>query len=134
MNRQWPTIIGVLAIVALMSAIAIGCAETQSGQASAEPAETTSDEAAQEGEVPPAEIIKVTSETFDAVVLRPLTLLQVAAGFALFLPAAALSASLAYLISPSSSAATAQTNFDDAWDVFVLEPYERAIPRPLGAW
>ena len=73
-------------------------------------------------------------KTFDAVVLRPLTLLQVAAGFALFLPAGTLSASLGYLMSPSSSAATAKTNFGDSWDVFVLEPYERAIPRPLGAW
>jgi len=73
-------------------------------------------------------------KAFDAVVLRPLTLLQVAAGAALFVPAGGLSASLGYLISPSSSATTAETNFDDAWDVFVLEPYERAITRPLGAW
>ena len=71
---------------------------------------------------------------FDVAVLRPLTLLQVAAGFALFLPAGALSASLGYLISPSDSATTAKSNFDEAWDVFVLEPYERAIIRPLGAW
>jgi hypothetical protein len=73
-------------------------------------------------------------KTFDAAVLRPLTLIQVAAGFVLFLPAGALSASLGYLASPSASATTAKTNFDDAWDVFVREPYERAIPRPLGAW
>ena len=72
--------------------------------------------------------------TFDVAVLRPLTLLQVAAGFALFLPAGALSASLGYLISPSDSATTAKSNFDDAWDVFVLEPAERAFVRPLGAW
>jgi hypothetical protein len=39
-----------------------------------------------------------------------------------------------YLISPTSSSTTAKTNFDDAFDVFVREPYERAIPRPLGAW
>jgi len=71
---------------------------------------------------------------FDVAVLRPLTLLQVVAGFALFLPAGGLSASLGYLVSPDSSATTAETNFDDAWDVFVLEPYERAITRPLGAW
>lgn len=70
MNRQWPTVIGILAIVALIGAIAIGCAETQSGQASAEPVETEPEQAAQDGEVPPAEIIKVTSETFDAVVLQ----------------------------------------------------------------
>jgi hypothetical protein len=58
---------------------------------------------------------------FDVAVLRPLTLLQ-------------LSASFGYLISPGSSSTVAKTNFGDAWDVFVLEPYERAIVRPLGAW
>ena len=71
---------------------------------------------------------------FDVAVLRPLTLLQVATGFALFIPAGSLSASLGYLISPDSSSTVAKTNFGDAWDVFVLEPYERAITRPLGAW
>jgi hypothetical protein len=73
-------------------------------------------------------------KTFDVLVLRSLTLIQVAAGFALFLPAGGVSASLGYLISPESSATTAKTNFGDSWDVFVREPYERAIPRPLGAW
>jgi hypothetical protein len=73
-------------------------------------------------------------KTFDVLVLRPLTLLQVAAGAALFVPAGGLSAMFGYLISPSSSSTTAKTNFDDAFDVFVREPYERAIPRPLGAW
>jgi hypothetical protein len=73
-------------------------------------------------------------KTFDVAVLRPLILLQVAAGFALFLPAGALSASLGYVVAPDNSATTAKTNFDDSWDIFVREPYERAIPRPLGAW
>ena len=77
---------------------------------------------------------EIGPNTFDVAVLRPLTLLQVAAGFALFLPTGALSASLGYLISPTGSATTAKSNFDDAWDVFVREPYERAIVRPLGAW
>lgn len=71
---------------------------------------------------------------FDVAVLRPLTLFQVASGLALFIPAGALSASLGYVISPDSSSGVAKTNFGDAWDVFVLEPYERAITRPLGAW
>ena len=56
------------------------------------------------------------------------------AGFALFVPAGALSASLGYLISPSDSATVAKSNFGEAWDVFVQEPYDRAIVRPIGAW
>jgi hypothetical protein len=79
--------------------------------------------------------------TFDVVVLRPLTLLQVATGAALFVPAGGLSAMFGYLtMAPYSSfdfgqaQVTAKSNFDDAFDVFVREPYERAIPRPLGAW
>ncbi len=78
---------------------------------------------------------------FDALVLRPLTLFQVAAGLVLFVPAGSLSASLGYLVAAPHSGfdwgqanTTAKTNFDDSWDVFVREPYERAIVRPLGAW
>jgi hypothetical protein len=78
---------------------------------------------------------------FDAAVLRPLTLLQVASGFALFIPAGALSGSLGWMsMAPytgfdwGQANTTAKTNFGDCWDVFVLEPYERAIVRPLGAW
>ena len=77
---------------------------------------------------------EVGPKTFDVALLRPLTLLQVAAGFALFVPAGALSASLGYLISPSDSATVAKSNFGEAWDVFVQEPYDRAIVRPIGAW
>lgn len=78
---------------------------------------------------------------FDVAVLRPLTLFQVASGFALFIPAGALSGSLGWMsMAPytgfdwGQANTTAKTNFNDCWDVFVLEPYERAIVRPLGAW
>ena len=80
-------------------------------------------------------------KTFDVAVLRPLTLLQVAAGAVLFVPAGGLSAMFGWLtMAPYSNFdfdqahITAKSNFDDAFDVFVREPYERAIVRPLGAW
>ena len=79
--------------------------------------------------------------TFDVAVLRTLTLLQVAVGGVLFVPAGGLSAMFGYLVMAPYSGfdfeqaqITAKSNFDDALDVFVLEPYERAITRPLGAW
>jgi hypothetical protein len=71
---------------------------------------------------------------FDVGWLRPLTFLQLAAGAVLFVPAGGLSASLGYLSSPTSSATMAKNNFDEAFDIFVREPYERTFLRPLGAW
>lgn len=79
--------------------------------------------------------------SFDVLVLRPFTLLQVGVGAILFLPTAALTAGLGYVVTVpytgfdfAQAGVTAKGNFDEAVDVFVREPYERAVTRPLGAW
>lgn len=79
--------------------------------------------------------------TFDVLVLRPLTAIQVAVGTILLVPTAVTTAfPTAFLsgfglypygvINPD----TARGNVDEAFDIFVREPYERAVLRPLGAW
>jgi hypothetical protein len=70
-------------------------------------------------------------KTFDAIVLRPTGVLQIGVGALFFLPA-----SLFCGITPAISgrADEARANVDEAWDVFVYDPYERTILRPLGAF
>jgi len=80
-------------------------------------------------------------KTFDVLVLRPLTLIQVATGLVFLVPAGALSGMFGHLtmlfhsgFDTEQARITGKGNVDDAFDVFIREPYERAIPRPLGAW
>ena len=68
--------------------------------------------------------------TFDVAILRPLTALQVVVGVILFIPTSALT-SLPML---PFSRDVAKANVDEAFDIFVREPYERTALRPLGAW
>jgi hypothetical protein len=70
-------------------------------------------------------------KTFDAIVLRPTGVLQTGIGALFFLPT-----SLFCGLTPAifGRQQEAKANVDEAWDVLVYDPYERAILRPLGAF
>lgn len=70
-------------------------------------------------------------KTFDAIVLRPTGVLQTGIGALFFLPT-----SLFCGITPTifGRPQEGKANIDEAWDVLVYDPYERAILRPLGAF
>lgn len=75
--------------------------------------------------------MRVASYALEAVV-RPLTCLQLVAGGVLFIPAAMLSYPGPVIATRSLS--EGNTTAAEAWDIFVLEPYERTFTRPLGAF
>ncbi|MBW2385692.1 MAG: hypothetical protein JRG92_18830 [Deltaproteobacteria bacterium] len=63
---------------------------------------------------------EIGAGTFDVLVLRPLGALGTVVGFAMFIPAAILSA-------PGG-----KDNINSAWDLFVVEPADSAFRRSLG--
>jgi len=66
-NRRWMTVVGLLAILTLIGAVATGCEQDQDGKP--DPADKTSEEdAGQPGAT--GGIIKADTATFDEVVLR----------------------------------------------------------------
>lgn len=63
-------------------------------------------------------VVKVAAQTFDLLILRPMTLGWAIFGFALFLPAAI----------------AATDVVDESWDFFVYEPIEATFMTPLGSF
>ncbi|MDH3518938.1 MAG: hypothetical protein OEM49_00650 [Myxococcales bacterium] len=75
---------------------------------------------------------RVVAYTLDGVFVRPLTVVQIAVGAVFFIPAAALSYPGPVIRSGSWN--EGKTTVDEAWDVFVIEPVERAFGRPFGSF
>jgi hypothetical protein len=57
-------------------------------------------------------------QAFDLIVVRPLSALRVVVGFGLFIPAGLF-------------AGDAETT-NEAWDIFVAEPFDATFKKPLG--
>jgi hypothetical protein len=70
-------------------------------------------------------------KVFDVCVLRTTGVLQTGVGALFFLPTAFFTGAIPAIFARPEEG---KANVDEAWDVFVYDPYERAILRPLGAF
>jgi len=70
-------------------------------------------------------------KVFDVCILRTTGVLQTGVGAIFFLPTALVTGVTPAMFGRPEEG---KANVDEAWDVFVYDPYERAILRPLGAF
>jgi hypothetical protein len=70
-------------------------------------------------------------KVFDVCILRTTGVLQTGVGAIFFLPTALVTGVTPAMFGRSEEG---KANVDEAWNVFVYDPYERAILRPLGAF